>query len=68
MDPERCAAHVLRAVARRREEVLIGGSEMLRAYLNRFFPTLLSRLIRSHPVRLRNRLLRLLSFGLLSQD
>jgi dehydrogenase/reductase SDR family member 7B len=68
MDPERCATHVLRAVAQRREEVLIGGSEMLTVYLNRFFPTLLSRLIRSHPARLRNRLLRLLSFGLLSPD
>lgn len=68
MDPERFAARVLQAVARRREEVLIGGWEVWTVYLNRFFPTLLSWLVRSHPVRLRNRVLRVLSFGWLGDD
>lgn len=59
MDPEVCAAKILRAAARGREEVLVGGSELATVYLKRFFPTLLSRLIRSHPLRLRRRLARL---------
>lgn len=56
MDPHECAARILTAVARRREEVLVGGSEMYSVYLQRFFPTLLSRLIRGHPMKLREKL------------
>jgi short-subunit dehydrogenase len=63
MDPDTCAARILRAVSRHKEEVLIGGMELSSLYLKRFFPTLLSALVRNHPVRLRNKLLRLLSFG-----
>jgi arginyl-tRNA synthetase len=55
-------ARILRAVARRKEEVLIGGPEVFTVYLKRIFPTLLSAFVRSHPVRFRNRLRRLLSF------
>ncbi len=63
MDPDECAARILRAVSRRKEEVLIGGYELSTLYLKRFFPSLLSVVVRHHPVRLRNRLLRWLSFG-----
>lgn len=62
MDPDVCAARVLRAVSRRKEEVLIGGPEVFTVYLKRLYPTLLSAFVRSHPVRFRNRLRRLLSF------
>jgi short-subunit dehydrogenase len=63
MDPDRCAARILRGVARRKEEVLIGGGEIVSVYLKRMFPTLWSTLVRSHPVRFRRRLARLFSFG-----
>ncbi len=63
MDPDRCAADVLHAVVKRREEAFIGGWEISTVYLNRFFPTALSWLVRNHPAQLKNRLLRLLSFG-----
>jgi short-subunit dehydrogenase len=57
MDPERCARRILRAVARRRQEVLVGGVEVWTVYLKRWFPRALAVVVRSHPVRLRNRLL-----------
>lgn len=63
MDPDICAARILRAVSRHKEEALIGGWELSSLYLKRFFPTLLSVLVRNHPVRLRNKLLGWLSFG-----
>jgi dehydrogenase/reductase SDR family protein 7B len=43
---DRCAAQILRAVERDREEVLIGGKERYAVYLKRFLPGLFSRLIR----------------------
>jgi dehydrogenase/reductase SDR family protein 7B len=60
MTPERCAERILRAVERDREEVLVGRLEIATVYLWRWFPGLMSRVIRSHPVRFRNRLRRLL--------
>jgi short-subunit dehydrogenase len=57
MDPDRCARRILHAIARRKEEVLVGGVETWSVYLKRWFPGALSVLVRSHPVRLRNRLL-----------
>ena len=44
--PEKCAASILRAVARRREEVVVGGWEVAGIYLKRFAPALLSRVVR----------------------
>ncbi len=44
--PARCAAAILRAVARRREEIVIGGPEVCAVYLQRFAPWLLSRILR----------------------
>jgi short-subunit dehydrogenase len=43
---ERCAAKIVRAVERGREEVLIGGREKYAVYLKRLLPGLFSRLIR----------------------
>lgn len=44
--PERCAAAIVRAVARRRAEVYIGGREVAGIYLKRYFPGLLARIVR----------------------
>lgn len=44
--PERCAAAIVRGVARRREEVHVGGKEVAAIYLKRFVPWLLSHLVR----------------------
>ena len=43
---DRCAAKIVRAVERGREEVLIGGKEKYAVYLKRFLPGVFSRLIR----------------------
>ena len=50
LSPEVCAARMLRAVERNREVELIGRSERLGAYLHRFFPGLLRRMIRTAAV------------------
>jgi short-subunit dehydrogenase len=47
MSPEECAARIVNAVAREKEEVLIGGKEKLAFYLMRFWPSLLSKLVRA---------------------
>ncbi len=44
--PEKCAAAILRAVHRRREEVYVGGWEVAGIYLKRFAPALFSRIVR----------------------
>jgi short-subunit dehydrogenase len=44
--PEVCAERMIRAVEQGRAVVLIGRSELLGAYLHRFFPGLLRRMIR----------------------
>lgn len=44
--PERCAAALLRGVARGRNEVYVGGWEVAGIYLQRFFPSLLARVVR----------------------
>lgn len=62
MTADRCAARILRAVARHKKEVLVGGMEMSTVYLQRWLPGLLSRLVWGHPVKLRNRLRRLIPF------
>ena len=46
MSPEDCAAGILTAIDRGREEVLIGGIENLAVYIKRIFPRLYSKLIR----------------------
>ncbi len=44
--PEKCAAAIVRAVARRREEIVVGGWEVGGYYLKRFTPWLVSRIVR----------------------
>lgn len=46
-----CARKIIRAIENKREEVYIGGKEVLGAYVKRFFPSLFSRIIRKVSVR-----------------
>lgn len=47
MAPDDFARRLLRAVSQEKEEVYIGGSEIYGIYLKRFFPGLLSRILRN---------------------
>lgn len=49
MDPAKCARQIGNAVVRQREEVYVGGFETMGIYLKRFFPGILSRILRSRP-------------------
>lgn len=49
--PEWCARKIVRAIEGQREEVYIGGKEVLAVYLKRFFPSIFSRIIRKVAVR-----------------
>lgn len=57
MSADECARQMLVAVARQRQEVLIGGVDVWMVHLKRWLPRLLALVVRSHPVKLRNRLL-----------
>ena len=46
ISPAQCAAAIVRGVARGREEIYVGGREVLGIYLKRFTPWLFSRLVR----------------------
>jgi len=48
--PSDCARQILEAVAKNKEEIVLGGPEILSVYCKRFFPRLFSRIIRNHPV------------------
>jgi short-subunit dehydrogenase len=48
---EWCARKIIRAIEREKEEVYLGGKEVLAVYIKRFFPSLFSRIIRNAPVR-----------------
>lgn len=50
MTPEALAKKVLRAVRKEKEEIVVGGTEALAVYIKRFFPGLLSRIIRNAKV------------------
>ncbi len=45
MAPEVCASKMIRALNKGKEEVYIGGKEVLAIYIKRFFPTLFSKMI-----------------------
>jgi short-subunit dehydrogenase len=49
--PEWCAQKIVKAMERQREEVYLGGKEVLVVYIKRFFPTLFSKIIRKVAVR-----------------
>jgi short-subunit dehydrogenase len=57
MTADDCAARILRAVARDRREVLVGGLETWTVYLQRLSPRLAALVVWGHPVRWKNRLL-----------
>lgn len=48
---EWCAKRIVRAIEKKREEVYIGGKEVLGVYIKRLFPSLFSKVIRKVPVR-----------------
>ena len=68
MDPDVCAARVLRAVSESREEALIGGWELSSVHLQRLFPKLMSVLVRNRPVQLGNRMLRMVTLGIAGRN
>jgi len=51
MAPDWCAVRIVRAIEKEREEVYIGGKEILMVYIKRCFPGIFSRLIRKVTVR-----------------
>lgn len=51
MSPEKCADEIFSAMTRKKEEVYIGGKETMALYIKRFFPTILSKIIRKAKVR-----------------
>lgn len=51
MPVKRCAKKIIKAIERQKEEVYIGGREVLAVYVKRFFPKLFSRIIRKAKVR-----------------
>ncbi|ALI98807.1 SDR family oxidoreductase [Rufibacter tibetensis] len=51
ISPEACAHGILQAVAKGKNEVLIGGSEIASVWVKRLFPGLFSYLIRKHPLQ-----------------
>lgn len=68
MEADECARRILKVVARGKEEALVGGPEIYTVHLQRLFPSLLTRLVRLHPMRLRDRLFRFLSLGTKEAD
>lgn len=51
MPVEKCADAIVRAMEAQREEVYIGGKEIILIYIKRFFPSVFSRIIRKVVVR-----------------
>ncbi len=51
MSPDDCAGEIYSAIARRKEEVYIGGKETMAIYLKRFLPSVFSKIIRKAKVR-----------------
>ncbi|MBO0936087.1 SDR family oxidoreductase [Fibrella sp. HMF5335] len=50
MPADECARRILKAVAAGREEIYVGGREIWGIYLKRFFPAILSKIIRNRRV------------------
>ncbi|MGC3943328.1 MAG: SDR family oxidoreductase [Chryseolinea sp.] len=51
MPVEKCADTIVKAMEAEREEIYIGGKEVLMIYIKRFFPSLFSKIIRKVVVR-----------------
>ncbi len=50
MTPEALAARILRAIEQNEDEILVGGTEVLGVYLNRFVPGLYKKIIRRRKI------------------
>lgn len=50
MTPEALATRILRAIEKNEEEILVGGTEVLGVYLNRFVPSLYKKIIRRRKI------------------
>ena len=51
ISPSKCARKIIEAMSKNKEEILIGGPEILGVYCKSLFPVLFSKIIRSHPVK-----------------
>ncbi|MFM6954487.1 MAG: SDR family oxidoreductase [Sphingobacteriaceae bacterium] len=51
MSPELCAQKILEGIAKKREELYVGGKEVYGVRIKRFFPKLFSKLVRTAKVR-----------------
>lgn len=51
MSPEQCAILIVRAVKKRKQEALIGRTEIWSVYIHRFFPLIFNKIIASHPMK-----------------
>lgn len=51
MSPEKCAQIIVSGVAKQKNELLIGGREVMAVYIKRFFPNIFARIIRKAKVR-----------------
>lgn len=51
MPADRCARKIINAIRKQKEEVYIGGKEVIMIYVKRFFPGLFSRIIRNVAVK-----------------
>lgn len=47
MSPEECARRIANGIYNKKEEIYMGGKEVLGVYIKRFFPKLLSRIMRN---------------------
>ena len=50
MSPQKCAAKIIAGMRREKYEILVGGKETYAAYLKRFFPRILHRVVRKSAV------------------
>jgi hypothetical protein len=46
MSAEECANHIISGILKNKEEIYVGGKEILMVRIKRFFPALFGRLIR----------------------
>jgi short-subunit dehydrogenase len=51
MSAEKCAEKIFSALRKQKEEVYIGGKEILAVYIKRFFPSVFSKILRKVKVR-----------------
>jgi dehydrogenase/reductase SDR family protein 7B len=45
MSPDECASGIIKAIAKQKNEALVGGPEIVSVYFNRFFPNLFAKIV-----------------------